>query len=57
MKTINVEDETWRNLNTTKYSMGCSTMDELINKLIQGYNPTEEQDDGEDDSGDTEDTV
>jgi hypothetical protein len=37
MKTINVEDSTWRNLNTMKYALCCDSLDSLINKLILSY--------------------
>lgn len=54
---IAVSKDTLKSLNTLKYSMECVTIDEVINRLIKGYNPTEDEQDGEDDSGDKEDTV
>jgi predicted CopG family antitoxin len=36
-KTITIQEETWKNLNLMKYTLGTDTLDELIIKLILNY--------------------
>ena len=37
MKTLTLQDETWKELNVMKYAMGVETLDDLITKLILNY--------------------
>lgn len=37
MKTITLQDETWKEINLIKYALGCDTIDDVINKLILNY--------------------
>ena len=37
MKTLTLQDETWKDLNLMKYAIGVETLDDLITKLILNY--------------------
>jgi len=35
MKTINLNEETWKKLNQLKYNFGCNSIEEVIKRLLK----------------------